>query len=88
MTEENIETVRMRGTRDSFIERLQKASDELDSVKSSFSKNVDELSKIQTILNLDGLSKMDGMIRSFEDRLSESERRREEAVEGARRYSE
>jgi chromosome segregation ATPase len=39
------------------------------------------------MLNLDGLTKMDTMIRSFEDRLSDSERRREEAVEGARRYS-
>lgn len=30
---------------------------------------------------------MDSMMRSFEDRLSEAERRRDEATEGARRYS-
>jgi chromosome segregation ATPase len=88
MTEENVENVRMKGTRDTFMEQLQQASEELDSAKSSFSKGMDDLAKIQSMINLDGLNKMDGMIRTFEDRLSESERRREEAVEGARRYSE
>jgi chromosome segregation ATPase len=48
---------------------------------------MEDLAKIQTMLSLDGLNKMDSMIRSFEDRLSDAERRREEAVEGARRYS-
>ncbi|MCX6671817.1 MAG: hypothetical protein NTX92_07860, partial [Euryarchaeota archaeon] len=65
----------------------QEASTELGSVKSSFSKSMEDLSKIQSMLNLDGLNQMDSMIRSFEERLSESERRREEAAEGARRYS-
>ena len=88
MTEGNIDDVRMKGARDSFLERLQQASTELDSVKISFSKGMDDLAKIQSMLNLDGLNKMNTMIRSFEDRMSDSERRREEAVEGARRYSE
>jgi chromosome segregation ATPase len=79
--------MRMKDTKDTFLNKLQQASTDLDSIKSSFSKGMDDLSKIQTILNLDGLTKMDTMIRSFEDRLSDSERRREEAVEGARRYS-
>jgi chromosome segregation ATPase len=87
MVEENVDEVSVRSSKDSFIERLQEASNELGSVKSSFSKSMEDLSKIQSMLNLDGLNKMDSMIRSFEDRLSESERRREEAVEGARRYS-
>jgi len=87
MTEEKIDEVSMRGSKNSFMERLQEASSELGSVKSSFSKGMDDLSKIQSMLNLDGLNQMDSMIRSFEDRLSESERRREEAAEGARRYS-
>jgi chromosome segregation ATPase len=87
MTEEKIDEVSMRGSKNSFMERLQEASSELGSVKSSFSKGMDDLSKIQSMLNLDGLDQMDSMIRSFEDRLSESERRREEAAEGARRYS-
>lgn len=87
MTEENVGGISTKGVKDSFIERLQEASTELGSVKSSFSKGMEDLAKIQSMLNLDGLNKMDSMIRSFEDRLSESERRREEAVEGARRYS-
>jgi len=88
MTEGNIDDVRMKGASNSVLERLQQASTELDSVKSSFSKGMDDLAKIQSMLNLDGLNKMNTMIRTFEDRLSDSERRREEAVEGARRYSE
>jgi len=87
MTEENLGDVRAKGARDSFLERLQQASDELDTIKSSFSKGMDDLAKIQSMLNLDGLNKMDSMIHTFEERLSESEQRREEAVEGARRYS-
>jgi chromosome segregation ATPase len=87
MTEEEVGNVRMKGSKDSFMERLQQASTELDSVKSSFTRGMEDLGKIQSMLNLDGLNKMDTMIRSFEDRLSESERRREEAIEGARRYS-
>ena len=87
MTEEKIDEVSMRSSKNSFMERLQEASSELGSVKSSFSKGMDDLSKIQSMLNLDGLNQMDSMIRSFEDRLSESERRREEAEEGARRNS-
>jgi chromosome segregation ATPase len=87
MTEENLGDVRARGSRDSFMERLQQASNELDSIKTSFSKGMEDLGKIQTMLDLDGLHKMDTMIRSFEERLTESEQRREEAMEGARRYS-
>jgi len=87
MIEEKTDEESMRGSKNSFMERLQEASSELGSVKSSFSKGMDDLSKIQSMLNLDGLNQMDSMIRSFEDRLSESERRREEAAEGARRNS-
>jgi chromosome segregation ATPase len=87
MTEEKVGEMRMRETKDTFMDKLQQASTELDSIKTSFSKGMEDLGKIQSMLNLDGLTKMDTMIRSFEDRLSDSERRREEAVEGARRYS-
>jgi chromosome segregation ATPase len=86
MSEEKEGEIKMRDTKDTFINKLQQASTELDSLRSSFSKDMEDLSKIQSILNLDGLTKMDTMIRSFEDQLAESERRREEAVEGARRY--
>jgi len=86
MNEEKVGDLR-KNTTDTFLNKLQQASTDLDSIKSSFSKGMEDLAKIQSMLNLDGLTKMDSMIRSFEDRLSDSERRREEAVEGARRYS-
>jgi len=87
MTEEKVGGIVMKGVKDSFMEQLQEASTELGSIKSSFSKGMEDLAKIQSMLSLEGLNKMDSMMRSFEDRLSEAERRREEAVEGARRYS-
>ncbi|KYK20848.1 hypothetical protein AYK25_04220 [Thermoplasmatales archaeon SM1-50] len=87
MTEEKVGGIGTKGVKDSFIEQLQEASTELGSIKSSFSKGMEDLAKIQSMLSLEGLNKMDSMMRSFEDRLSEAEKRREEAVEGARRYS-
>jgi chromosome segregation ATPase len=87
MTEEKVGGIGVRGVKDSFMEQLQEASTELGSVKSSFSKGMEDLAKIQSMLSFEGLNKMDSMMRSFEDRLAESERRRDEATEGARRYS-
>ncbi len=87
MTEEKVGGIGMKGVKDSFMEQLQEASTELGSIKSSFSKGMEDLAKIQSMLSFEGLNKVDTMMRSFEDRLSEAERRREEAVEGARRYS-
>jgi len=87
MTEEKVGGISVKGVKESFIEQLQEASTELGSVKSSFSKGMEDLAKIQSMLSLEGLNKMDSMMRSFEDRLSEAERRRDEATEGARRYS-
>jgi chromosome segregation ATPase len=87
MTEEKVGGISVKGVKDSFMEQLQEASTELGSVKSSFSKGMEDLAKIQSMLSFEGLNKMDSMMRSFEDRLSEAERRRDEAAEGARRYS-
>ena len=87
MTEEKVGGIGMKGVKDSFMEQLQEASTELGSIKSSFSKGMEDLAKIQSMLSFEGLNKMDSMMKSFEDRLSEAERRRDEAVEGARRYS-
>jgi len=87
MTEEKVGGISVKGVKDSFMEQLQEASTELGSVKSSFSKGMEDLAKIQSMLSFEGLNKMDSMMRSFEDRLSEAERRRDEATEGARRYS-
>jgi chromosome segregation ATPase len=81
------ENVKIRAPKDNFIDRLQQASGEIDSIKTSFSKGMEELSRIQSMLSVDGITKMSTMIQSFEEQLSDAERRRDEASEGARRYS-
>jgi len=87
MEENDIET-RMKENKVSFMDRLNQASTEIDTIKSSFSKNMEDLAKIQGMLGQDGVDNISTMIQDFEDRLSESERRREEAAEGTQRYSE
>ena len=87
MEEDNIET-EMKGPKVSFMDRLNQASTEIDSIKSSFSKGMDDLAKIQGMLSQEGVDNISTMIQDFEGRLSESERRRNEATEGAQRYSE
>ena len=89
MVEENNEETRLKGQPTStFIERLQRASSEIDSIKDSFSKSMDDLGKIQSMLSLDGVNKLNTMISEFEDRLTEAERSKAEATEGARKFSE
>jgi len=72
----------------SFVDRLQKATTELNSIQTSFSKGMNELERIQSMLSLDGVNSVTTMIQDFEDRISEAEKRREEASEGARRFGE
>jgi len=88
MAEENDKIPEEERHATSFMERLQQASNEIDSIKSSFSKGMEELAKVQNVLNLDGMDKFNTMIQNFEDRLSDAERKREEAMQGARKYSE
>ena len=71
-----------------FIERLQKASTEINTIKSSFSKGMDDLAKIQTMISMDGVHSLNTMIANFEDRIMEAERKRLEAAEGARKFGE
>ncbi len=88
MTEENKEDLEIKEPKVNFMDRLEQASTEIDSIKSSFSKGTEDLARIQSMLTLEGVDKFSTMIQDFEDRFSESERKREEAAEGARRHSE
>jgi chromosome segregation ATPase len=87
MTEENEEMSGMKIPKDNFIERLQQASTEIDSIKHSFSKGMEDLARIQSIISLDGVNKLTTMVQEFEDRLIDAERKREEASAGARKFS-
>ena len=72
MAEENDKIPEEEKHATSFMERLQQASNEIDSIKSSFSKGMDELARVQNVLNLDGMDKFNTMIQDFEDRLSKT----------------
>ena len=87
MTEENEQMSGMKVPKENFIERLQQASTEIDSIKNSFSKGMDDLARIQSIISLDGVNKLTTLVQDFEDRLIDAERKREEASEGARKFS-
>ncbi|MFH1100901.1 MAG: hypothetical protein V1726_02545 [Methanobacteriota archaeon] len=87
MTKEKDMEAEKMGHASTLLERLQQASNEINSVKDSFLKNMDELEKIQSILSIEDLSKFTNMIQDFETRITDAERRREEAAEGARLYS-
>ena len=88
MAEENDKILEDGKHATSFVERLQQASNDIDSIKTSFSKGMEELARIQNVLSLDGMNKVNTMIQDFEDRLTNAERKKEEAMEGARKYSE
>lgn len=87
MTEENEQMSGMKEPKEDFIERLQQASTEIDSIKNSFSKGMEDLARIQSIISFDGVNKLTTMVQEFEDRLIDAERKREEASEGARKFS-
>jgi len=87
MTEENEQMSGMKVPKEDFIERLQQASTEIDSIKNSFSKGMEDIARIQSIISLDGVNKLTTMVQDFEDKLIDAERKREEASEGARKFS-
>jgi len=72
----------------SLKERLQHVANEIDTVKDSFSKSTEELTKIKSMLDIGSLDEISGIIESFEGRLSEIDKQREDASHGAKKYSE
>jgi len=83
MTEENIEVKDVEHV--SFLkERLHQVADEIDTIKNSFSKGAEELSRIRSMLDIENLEEIGNIIENFESRVSEVEKRREEAAKGAR----
>ncbi len=88
MTEENVNENVSKESTQNLIERLQKASNEIDTIHGSFMRGMEDLSKIQSILKLDGVNDISKIMQSFENRLSDAEKQKEEAVEGAKKFSE
>jgi len=87
--DEEIKTTGFNNTesRKSFFDSIQQASMQLDSVKTNFTESMQELARIQSMLDSEGVSKMTGVIEEYENRISAVERERSEAQEGAKRFS-
>ncbi|MCK4901905.1 MAG: hypothetical protein KAS76_00995 [Thermoplasmatales archaeon] len=86
MTEENkMDDVEHIG---SLKEKLLAVSNEIDTLKNSFSKSADDLSRIQQMLNVQNLDEISGILQRFESKVVEEEKMRTEAADGAKKYSE
>ena len=73
---------------DALKEKLLAVSGEIDAIKNSFSKNAEDLSRIQSMLSVGKLEEISGIIEKFESRIAEAEKMRTEASDGAKKYSE
>lgn len=71
----------------SLEQRLRQAVDEIDNIKLSFTKNTEELSRIKTMLDVEALKEITSTIRKYEELLMEAQKQREEAYQGAKKYS-
>jgi chromosome segregation ATPase len=72
----------------SFKEKLLAVSNEIDTIKNSFSRSTEDLSRIQGMLSVKQVDEISGILDKFEERVSEAEKRRTEAADGAKKYSE
>jgi chromosome segregation ATPase len=73
---------------DSLKEKLLSVSNEIDAIKNTFTKNAENLSRIQNLLSIGNLEDITGMIEKYESRFAEVEKQRIEASDGAKKYSE
>jgi len=86
MTEENkvVEDVEHIG---SLKEKLLSVSNEIDAIKTSFSRSAEDLSRIQSMLSMEHLDEIGGILERFESKVVETEKMRIEASDGAKKYS-
>lgn len=68
-------------------DKLQQVAEEIDTIKSTFSKSTEDLTRIKNMLDVDNLDEISGFIENYETRLLEADRKREEAMKGAQKYS-
>jgi len=73
---------------DSLKEKLQAVSNEIDTIKNSFSKSTEDLSRIQRMLSIGDLEDLGGLIENFESKIAEAEKQKREVAEGAKKNSE
>src|SRR4030042_2374297 len=73
---------------DYLKEKLVAVTSEIDAIKSSFSKNTEDLSRIQSMLSVGHIDDISGVIEKYESRIAEAERQRTDAAESSKKYSE
>ena len=57
---------------DSLKGRLKQVADEIDTIRTSFTKSTEELSRIQTMLDVGKLDQITQVLENFENRISEA----------------
>ena len=70
----------------SLKERLQSVANEIDSIKNTFTKSTENLTKVQSMLDVGNFDEIGTIIEKFEGQLSEAEKKKEEAIDGAKKY--
>jgi cingulin-like protein 1 len=73
---------------DSLKEKLVAVTSEIDAIKSSFAKSTEDLSKIQGMLSVGHIEDISGVIEKYEGRVAEAEKKRAEAADSSKKYSE
>jgi len=71
----------------SFEDKIQKVANEIDQIKDSFSKGTEDLTRIKNMLDINTFKDITATIERFEGLLSEANRKKEEAYQGAKKYS-
>ncbi len=85
MAEEKI--VEDMGNLDTLRKKLMTVTNEIDSIKDSFSKGTEDLERIQKMLHVENIDEISGVLEHFENRVQEAEKQKAEAAEGAKKYS-
>ncbi len=86
--ESNLPEYRGFNNIDAFKESLQQVTTQLESIRTSFYQGVEEIERIKKMLDVSHLNKFSNIISEFEDRLTATEKEKEDAIESARKYSE
>ena len=73
MTEEDKVEVNV-GNLDSLKEKLMAVTEEIDMIKTSFTKSTEELARIQTMLSADQVGDIGNILEKYESRVAEAEK--------------
>jgi len=73
---------------DSLKEKLIAVTNEIDAIKTSFTKNTEDLTRIQDMLSERHIDDIGGIVEKYENKIAEAEKQRVEAAESSKKYSE